>query len=141
MSRTSVVEKWVDEAAALTKPSKVIWADGSKQEYDRLVEDMLSDSTLLELNQQTYPGCYLRGHVVRRFVSSDGTAAAEKQTTYAYTYGFSGSYGCESTWTVPRDGDPASPSEVCRRCHCGGRPDQGSLAKAPVGLGGGGGGI
>ncbi len=55
MSRTSVVEKWVDEAAALTKPSKVIWADGSKQEYDRLVEDMLHDSTLLELNQQTYP--------------------------------------------------------------------------------------
>src|SRR6266704_6518650 len=63
MSRTSVVEKWVDEAAALTKPSKVIWADGSKQEYDRLVEDMLHDSTLLELNQQTYPGCYLhRSH-------------------------------------------------------------------------------
>ena len=56
MSKTSVVEKWVDEAAALTKPSKVIWADGSKQEYDRLVEDMLRDSTLLELNQQSYPG-------------------------------------------------------------------------------------
>jgi len=63
MSKTSVVEKWVDGAAALTKPSKVIWADGSKQEYDRLVEDMLRDSTLLELNQQTYPGCYLhRSH-------------------------------------------------------------------------------
>ena len=63
MSKTSVVEKWVEGAAALTKPSKVIWADGSKQEYDRLVEDMLRDSTLLELNQKTYPGCYLhRSH-------------------------------------------------------------------------------
>ena len=63
MSKTSVVEKWVDAAAALTKPSKIIWADGSKQEYDGLVEDMLRDSTLLELNQQTYPGCFLhRSH-------------------------------------------------------------------------------
>ena len=63
MGNTSVVEKWVDEAAALTKPTKVTWADGSKQEYDRLVESMLRDSTLLELNQKTYPGCYLhRSH-------------------------------------------------------------------------------
>ena len=56
MSKTTVVEKWVDEAAALTGPSKVTWADGSKQEYDRLVEEMLGDGTLLELNQKTYPG-------------------------------------------------------------------------------------
>src|SRR5881397_4229487 len=63
MGNTSVVEKWVDEAAALTRPTKVTWADGSKQEYDRLVESMLRDSTLLELNQKTYPGCYLhRSH-------------------------------------------------------------------------------
>jgi phosphoenolpyruvate carboxykinase (GTP) len=63
MSKTTVVEKWVDEAAALTRPSKVMWADGSKQEYDGLVEEMLRDGTLLELNQKTYPGCFLhRSH-------------------------------------------------------------------------------
>src|SRR5881296_3643589 len=63
MSLTSVVEKWVDEAAALTQPSRTIWCDGSKAEYDGLVESMLRDSTLLELNQKTYPGCYLhRSH-------------------------------------------------------------------------------
>src|SRR3989441_6417195 len=63
MSKTTVVEKWVDEAAALTGPSKVTWADGSKQEYDRLVEEMLGDGTLLELTQKTYPGCFLhRSH-------------------------------------------------------------------------------
>jgi phosphoenolpyruvate carboxykinase (GTP) len=59
MSKTHVVEKWVDEAATLTKPSKFVWADGSKQEYDRLVEEMLRDGTLLEMNQKIYPGCFL----------------------------------------------------------------------------------
>ena len=63
MSKTTVVEKWVDEAAAMTRPSKVTWADGSKPEYEGLVEEMLRDGTLLELNQKTYPGCYLhRSH-------------------------------------------------------------------------------
>ena len=63
MSLTSQVEKWVDEVAALTGPAKVAWADGSKAEYDRLVDDMLRDGTLLPLNSRTYPNCYLhRSH-------------------------------------------------------------------------------
>src|SRR5439155_26084051 len=59
MSLTSVVEKWVDEVAALTQPSRTIWCDGSKTEYDCLVEAMLRDGTLLPLNSRTYPNCYL----------------------------------------------------------------------------------
>ena len=63
MSLTSQVEKWVDEVAALTGPAKIAWADGSKAEYDRLVDDMLRDGTLLPLNSRTYPNCYLhRSH-------------------------------------------------------------------------------
>src|SRR5713101_7098516 len=63
MSVTSLAEKWVDEAAALTRPSEVVWCDGSEAEYDGLVETMLRDGTLLTLNPRTYPGCYLhRSH-------------------------------------------------------------------------------
>src|SRR5947207_14638800 len=63
MSVTSVAEKWVDEAAALTQPSRVVWCDGSKAEYDGLIEAMLRDGTLIGLNQRTYPSCYLhRSH-------------------------------------------------------------------------------
>jgi phosphoenolpyruvate carboxykinase (GTP) len=63
MSLTSQVEKWVDEVAGLTGPARVAWADGSKAEYDRLVDDMLRDGTLLALNSRTYPNCYLhRSH-------------------------------------------------------------------------------
>jgi phosphoenolpyruvate carboxykinase (GTP) len=63
MSLTSQVEKWVDEVAELTAPARVAWTDGSKAEYDRLIDDMLRDGTLLPLNSRTYPNCYLhRSH-------------------------------------------------------------------------------
>jgi phosphoenolpyruvate carboxykinase (GTP) len=63
MSNTASVEKWVDEAAALTRPERVAWCEGSQAEYDRLVEGMLRDGTLLPLNARTHPGCYLhRSH-------------------------------------------------------------------------------
>jgi phosphoenolpyruvate carboxykinase (GTP) len=63
MSGTRVVEEWVDEVARLTRPSRLVWCDGSKAEYDGLIEGMLRDGTLLALNPRTYPNCYLhRSH-------------------------------------------------------------------------------
>jgi phosphoenolpyruvate carboxykinase (GTP) len=59
MRATSVAEKWVEEAAALTKPSRVLWCDGSKAEHDGLIEQMVGDGTLIGLNPHTYPNCYL----------------------------------------------------------------------------------
>jgi phosphoenolpyruvate carboxykinase (GTP) len=57
------VEQWVDQVAQMTRPAKVVWCDGSDAEYHSLLEGMLGDGTLLPLNQQTYPGCYLhRSH-------------------------------------------------------------------------------
>jgi len=57
------VEQWVDEVAQMTRPAKVVWCDGSDAEYQRLIEGMLDDGTLLQLNQRTYPNCYLhRSH-------------------------------------------------------------------------------
>jgi phosphoenolpyruvate carboxykinase (GTP) len=53
------LEKWVDESARLTKPSKIVWCDGSQAENERLVDEMLRDGTYLELNQKTRPHCYL----------------------------------------------------------------------------------
>jgi len=53
------LETWVEESAQLTKPSKIEWCDGSEAENDRLTELMLKDGTFIELNQKTYPRCYL----------------------------------------------------------------------------------
>jgi phosphoenolpyruvate carboxykinase (GTP) len=63
MSVTTVAERWVEQAAALARPSRIAWSDGSKAEYESLIEMMLEDGTLLPLNPRTYPNCYLhRSH-------------------------------------------------------------------------------
>src|SRR5919204_4892155 len=60
---TTPLERWVDEVAQLTRPAAMVWCDGSDQEYQSLIERMMSDGTLHRLNQQTYPECYLhRSH-------------------------------------------------------------------------------
>jgi phosphoenolpyruvate carboxykinase (GTP) len=56
-------ERWVDEVARTTRPSKVVWCDGSEAENQRLVEGMLEDGTLIRLNERAAPGCTLhRSH-------------------------------------------------------------------------------
>jgi phosphoenolpyruvate carboxykinase (GTP) len=57
------LDGWVDECARLTQPDRVVWCDGSESEYTRLTEEMSRDGTLVRLDPQTYPGCFLhRSH-------------------------------------------------------------------------------
>ena len=54
---------WVDEAARLTRPAKVVWCDGSEEEKAGLIGRMTADRTLLPLDPTAFPGCYLhRSH-------------------------------------------------------------------------------
>ena len=56
---TTALRRWVEEVAALTKPSAVQWCDGSEAEYQQLLGHMVSSGALLPLNPETYPNCYL----------------------------------------------------------------------------------
>jgi phosphoenolpyruvate carboxykinase (GTP) len=53
------VRRWVAEMVAMTRPDEVVWCDGSEVEYERLIAGMLADGTLLKLNQDAFPNCYL----------------------------------------------------------------------------------
>ena len=58
-SKLEALTQWVNQVAALTRPARIHWCDGSQTEYQSLVQQMLADGTLIELNQTTHPGCYL----------------------------------------------------------------------------------
>jgi len=63
------LERWVDEQAAVTKPKRVYWCDGSIGEARRLIEIGMREERIngkpvfSELNQKSWPNAYLhRSH-------------------------------------------------------------------------------
>ena len=59
LSRNVHLLRWVKKMAALCKPDRIHWVDGSKDEYDRLCDEMVGGGTLIRLNARKWPGCFL----------------------------------------------------------------------------------
>jgi len=59
MTRHKQAAKWVRKMAALCKPDKVVWVDGSDQEKRRFTDEALATGELHLLDQDKLPGCVL----------------------------------------------------------------------------------
>ncbi|GAB1406306.1 phosphoenolpyruvate carboxykinase (GTP) [Thermomonas brevis] len=58
-SKLDALNNWVDDVAALTRPARVHWCDGSDAENAALIAQMQADGTLLPLNADTHPDSWL----------------------------------------------------------------------------------
>ncbi|MFJ4658655.1 phosphoenolpyruvate carboxykinase (GTP) [Nocardia sp. NPDC088792] len=50
---------WVQEVAELTQPDRVVWADGSDEEWDRVTTQLVAAGTFKKLNEQKKPNSFL----------------------------------------------------------------------------------
>jgi len=75
---------WVAQIAALTRPDRVHWCDGSDAEKSAIIADLIGKGTLKELDQSKRPGCYYAASdpkdvarvESRTFICSEGEADA-----------------------------------------------------------------
>ncbi|HWG77357.1 MAG TPA: phosphoenolpyruvate carboxykinase (GTP) [Steroidobacteraceae bacterium] len=89
------VAAWVDEVRELTQPDRVYWCDGTRPEFVRLRRELLAKGELKELNQETFPGCYLS-----RSAPSD--VARVEHLTYVCTSRQEDS-GPNNNWMTPTE--------------------------------------
>ena len=50
---------WIAEVAALTQPDRVVFADGSEAEWNRLTAEMVEAGTFVKLNEDKLPNSFL----------------------------------------------------------------------------------
>jgi phosphoenolpyruvate carboxykinase (GTP) len=58
LSKNEHLLRWVEKMAELAKPAAIHWVDGSPEENERLLRQMVASGTLIKLNEKLWPGCY-----------------------------------------------------------------------------------
>ncbi len=91
------LDQFVDASAALLRPDRIHWCDGSEAEYQQLVQEMLADGTFIQLNQETYPDSYLHR-------SNPNDVARTEEVTFICTPTREGA-GVTNNWMSLRDAE------------------------------------
>ncbi|MGC1416789.1 MAG: phosphoenolpyruvate carboxykinase (GTP) [Candidatus Acidiferrum sp.] len=58
LSKNEHLLRWVEKMAELARPAAIHWVDGSQEENDLLLRQMVASGTLTKLNEKLWPGCY-----------------------------------------------------------------------------------
>ena len=87
--------QWVTEQAALCRPDRLFWCDGSEEERQLLTRQAVSAGVLIELNQQKLPGCHLHR-------SNPNDVARSEQCTFICTP-TQEEAGPTNNWLAPKE--------------------------------------
>src|SRR5579859_3209485 len=86
---------WVDDMAKLTRPDRVVWCDGSEEEWARLRDEAVALGIFTPLDPDKWPGCYL-------YRSDPNDVARVEQLTFICTP-TKAEAGPTNNWMAPGD--------------------------------------
>lgn len=93
-TKNQALLKWLDKMVEMCNPEKVRWCDGSDSEWDELCALMISQGSMIQLNQEKRPNSFL--------VRSDPRDVARVESrTYICSYGKDDA-GATNNWEEPR---------------------------------------
>jgi phosphoenolpyruvate carboxykinase (GTP) len=92
----SALQSWVDQTAGHTRPDSIHWCTGTDAEYQDIVQKMLSDGSLIKLNDKLFPNCYLHR-------SDPNDVARVEHLTFVCTE-TEDDAGPNNNWMKPADG-------------------------------------
>ncbi len=57
--KNTKLKSWVQDIAALCKPDKIFWCDGSPEEYHQMCQTLVGSGTFIKLNPEKRPNSFL----------------------------------------------------------------------------------
>ena len=72
MTNNKYVLNWIDEMAAMTKPDKIVWIDGTEEQAEALRAEACSTGEMIKLNQELLPNCYLHRTAINDVARVEG---------------------------------------------------------------------
>ena len=72
MTKNKFVLNWIDEMAAMTKPDKIVWIDGTEEQAEALRAEACSTGEMIKLNQELLPNCYLHRTAINDVARVEG---------------------------------------------------------------------